>query len=302
MVEIYSDMTTNVTAHPPRELMCGATLGYLRAKGFSWSDALVGMGALLDITQPAAATPRPARHGDLKMELITCSVGCGEFLKVCLERNMKHFDRTVVVTDSRDKESLAVAGQMGADVFVTDRFYLNGNRFDRGTAYDRALKVLRHRDWVAFMDVDIVLPRGFRSLVEEHGLSDDCFYGCRRRHITSDEAREAFLSTGTCEWTIPSEYEWGFGYLQMFNMGSRFIQGKDPVYPGAEDCNHSDYLFRKQFGQGHTFDEKTGAWQWDPTFQIRLPFDCYHLGSNGAAPSLVRHYENPHGPPVTRAA
>lgn len=293
VVELFKDIGSAMLGPPPTEWTYGAIVGYLRARGYSWTDALTAMDEYLRFTVAENPLVPEARHA-FRMELITCSVGCADFLKTCLERNMRYFDRVLVVTDPKDEVSCNLARSMGADVLVTDRFYAQGKRFDRGSSYNRALKELRFKDWVAFMDVDIVLPREFRALVEAHGLRNDCFYGMARRDISSDNQREAFLAGQPFESTLHTGSDWGFGFFQLFNMNSCFLKDANPIYPANEDVNHSDYLFRKQFGRTHQFDEKTGVWNWDPVYQIKLPFECFHLGANKGEPSLTRHYPNPH--------
>jgi len=293
---LIKDLLSSVSDTPPREWTCGTIVGYLRACGYSWSDALTAMDAYLRFSEP----PKPGmlvRHS-FKLELITCSVGCAPFLKTCLERNMRHFDRTMVVTDPDDKASQDLAEQMDADVVISNRFYAGGRRFDRGSVYNRALQALRHKDQVVFMDVDIVLPDGFRAALELYGLKQDCFYGMSRRDIHNEAQRQAFLKGEPFESVLHGGSDWGFGFFQLFSPQSRFLKGVNPVYPSAEDVNMSDYLFRQQFGAGHHFDQETGEWHWDPVHQHKLPFECFHLGSNGeGTSSLTRHYPNPHGPP-----
>ena len=303
IVSILADLQGSVTSTPPQELTCGVLLGYLRACGFPWTDAMTAMDEFLKIsgaTMGSSARPFEGglslRHA-FQLELITCSVGCAPFLKTFLERNMRHFNRTIVVTDYKDMESRHLAQSMGANVLVTDRFYVGGKRFDRGSSYNRALKELKHRDFVVFADVDIVFPDDFRLRLERYGLKDDCFYGMARRDVDDEEQRKAFIDGKPFTSTLHLGAEWGFGYFQLFSPKSRFLQGLDPVYPAAEDVNHSDFLFRGQFGSGHTFCNATGEWSWDPVYQIQLPFECYHLGSNRGESSLVRHYVNPHGLP-----
>lgn len=290
---LLNDLSSVIAGRPPDEWTYGAIVGHLRAKGYTWTEALTAMDEYLRMIVGLKREAETIRH-TFQLELITCSVGCADFLRVCLERNMRHFDRTIVVTDPKDDASHHLARSMGADVLITDRFYSQGKRFDRGSSYNRALKELRFRDFVAFMDVDIVLPDDFRIHLQTHGLKNDCFYGMPRRDISSEEERGKFLDGKPFHSTLHEGSDWGFGFFQLFSPKSRFLQGKDPIYPPHEDVNHSDYLFRKQFGYTHQFDEKTGIWNWDPTYQVKLPFECFHLGANGPTPSLTRHYHNPH--------
>lgn len=296
VAKVLSDIKTVIPQLPPYEWASGMIVGYLRAKGYSWEDAMTAMDVYLQV---AGKPPSLPRHS-FRMELVTCSVGCSSFLKTFLERNMRHFERTMVVTDPSDTQSQQLAESMGADLLISDRFYHAGRRFDRGSVYNRALKDLRYKDWVAFVDVDIVLPNAFRARLEDHGLSDDCFYGMSRIDIHGEDNRKAFLSGEPFKGEPHNgESDWGFGFFQLFCLKSRFLAGVDPVYPSHDDVNHSDFLFRRQFGTGHVFDDKTGIWHWDPQHQIKLPMSCHHLGADGGTtPSLTRHYQNPEYSPL----
>ncbi len=279
---LFLDLEASVADKMPTELTCGMIAGYLRGRGYSWQEAFVAMDDYLQRATPSAAA-YPPRH-TFKAEMITCSVGLAKYLPDCLRRNMVHFDRTIVVTDRHDTASQEVARAHGADVFVTDWFYVEGRRFDRGTAYNRALKLLTHRDWVTFMDVDIVLPVDHRARLEAFGLRDNVFYGMDRLNLNTPETRAAFLSTGDASGAVSdSTTEWGFGYHQLVNLSNPFLkrlpEGK-PIYPSSPDVFQSDYLFRHQFGSGHTMTPE-GVWTWDPLHQQKLPWVCYHLGSNG---------------------
>jgi hypothetical protein len=281
----------------PKELSCGMVVGYLRGRGYSWQEAFTAMDDLIKrLSATVSAVPCPARR-TFKTELITCSVGCADYLRTTLARNMRHFDHTIVVTDVDDLVSRELAQKLGADVLVSDRFYAAGNAFDRGAVYNRALTLLKHRDWVTYMDVDIVLPPDHRARLETMGLRDNVFYGMDRLNLTSDDTRAAFLARGDTSGAVAdSTTEWGFGYYQQFSLANphiRAIPAGQPVYPSSPDVFQSDYLFRRQFGSGHTMTPE-GVWMWDPTHQQKLPWCCYHLGSNGIGqpPSTLRYLQS----------
>ena len=299
--DIVTSLTDEVTNKPPTEWTCGVIIGFLRSQGCSWKECFVMMNEYMNYTIEAQKRKElgktlEKRHS-FRLEMITCSVGCADFLRKTLPLNRVHFDNVIVVTDSKDEETKRVAQEYGATIFETDIFYANGNRFDRGTAYNDSLVATRFKDWVSFVDVDIVLPKDFRVQLSSFGLVDDCFYGLDRQEVTGDEREKLYKN----EPFVSSKREasdWGFGFFQLFNMQSRFIKGKNIIYPGAEDIHNSDYLFRSQFGSGHSFNPDTGLWKWDPIYQIELPFFCYHVGNKDGA-SLTRHYPNPHGPPLS---
>lgn len=297
---LFQDVDTIAPSGLPKEMSCGMLVGWLRAKGYSWQEAFTAMDDLIKVLtakgqMTAAVTPQqyPPRSS-FKVELITCCVGCVDYLETCLKRNMWHFDHTIVVTDTTDLASRELAQRLGADVLVTDRFYVGGKRFDRGSAYNRALDLVRYKDWVTFMDVDIVLHGDHRLKLEQHGLRNNVFYGCDRLNLTTPAAREAFLCEGdTSSALVDSTTEWGFGYYQLFNWTNPFLTGRppsEPIYPSSPDVFTSDHLFRHRFGGGHTMTP-AGLWTWDASHQQRLPWPCYHLGSNGVGtvPDTLRY-------------
>lgn len=287
LAQLLGDIKANV-GDLPTDIAAGAVLGHLRARGFSWVEAFTVMHAY------AMARQRPSIRHAFHIEMITCSVGCADYLPLCLERNMRHFDHTIVVTSPEDEASQAVAEKAGASVLVTDRFYRGGNRFNRGDAYNRALQMVRHHDWVTFVDVDIVLEHDHRARLEAHGLQDDVFYGCDRLNVLGDEERRRFIAGEPCEPRLQSTSEWGFGYYQLFNLRSPFLKAVssrgEALYPSAPDVGYSDYVFRTRFGSGHQ-QGNDGIWSWDPIHQRKLPWACYHLGADGEGlPSRTIHY------------
>lgn len=216
-------------------------------------------------------------------ECITCSVGCSSFLKIFLEKNIKHFDNIIVVTSPTDPESIEISKKSGARTLVTDFFYRNGNKFDRGSAYNRALDFLKFNHWVSFIDVDIVLDDKHSEYLKNYPIFDDVFYGIDRLNIIRENERNLFLKGENFKCDLNCKHEWGFGYFQMFSMRHPLILKKinnsEIIYPSANDVGLSDFLFRMQFGLGGM--DKIKRWHWDSNYQRKLPWPCFHLGSDG---------------------
>jgi hypothetical protein len=275
----------------PKELAAGMLCGFLRGNGHSWVECFTAMEDYFANNQIATVAQKSLRpelpRKDYRLEGITCSVGCSEYLNDWLTHNRKHFHSVIVATDKNDLDSQSVAKSFGVNLLVTDAFYLNGNKFDRGTVYDMALRHLKYKDFVALIDCDIVLRPDFSSFLGKEGLRQDIFYGCDRLNIEDKAEKEKFRNGRPFRSVLASQEEWGFGYFQMFNMNNKHIHGKAHLYPSAKDANFSDYLFRAQFGSGHQF--KDGVWSWDKTAQSKLDIPCYHLGSDGQKSLTKKH-------------
>lgn len=267
--DIYYNLNRNLCT----EVITLLTIGFLKSKGLSWQDSAL-------IAQKRISERNIFEN---KFECITCSVGCADFLKIFLEKNSKHFDKVIVVTAPNDNDSIKVAEKYGATVFITDIFYKDGKKFDRGSAYNEALKYLTYKRWVCFVDVDIILDSNHREKILNSNLDKNIFYGIDRLNVITEEDRRLLYENKEFKSHLYCEHEWGFGYYQMFSMNHRIIThkiaNKEVIYPSAEDVGLSDYLFRIQFGPGYMSPE--GRWFWDDRFQKKLPVRCYHIGTNG---------------------
>lgn len=298
---LLTEINGNVSPALPSELLYGIVMGYFRGVGLSWKESFVMMGEcmemrkkpFIDLSDGTLGSRSSKRH-NFKTEMITCSVGCKDYLEQFLRLNMRHFDHTIVVTNHNDKWSRKLAEQAGATVLVTDLFYNEGKTFDRGSVYNRALGLSRFNDWITFIDVDVFLLDQHRQNLEKVGLNNDMFYGMHRQNVINDEQRQRLYDGLMFESFLESQQEWGFGYFQMFNLGNKFLREKratgQQIYPSANDVGTSDHLFRCQFGSGHYQDEKQ-IWHFDSSAQQRLNWPCYHLGADGAGhKSRTIHY------------
>lgn len=229
----------------------------------------------------------PSYSDRLRVEMITTCVGWAKSLDVCLTQNLRHFDHVIVITDFDDVETQAICRKHDCSFVMTNEFYHDNVIFDKGTCYNSALKHLKYREFVAFIDCDIVLDRTFRAFLgESQTLDVDALYGCDRIDVKTQSP--------IWDVTLPisSATEWGFGYFQLCNLRSKWLAGKSPVYPASPNAHQSDFLFRDQFGEGNNF-LWLGVWTWDANAQKRLDLPCFHLVSEVAqnrADKDVEHY------------
>lgn len=90
---------------------------------------------------------------------ITVCVNYSDILAITLQNNVKHFDRTVVITDSKDIKTQDLCQEYpNVDVYITDAFYANGAKFNKGLAMEQGLDYLGRDGWICIWDADIVMP------------------------------------------------------------------------------------------------------------------------------------------------
>lgn len=187
-----------------------------------------------------------------KIEGVTVCVDYSDFLEVTLPQAKKVFDNVIVVTSSRDKETQRIAGEMGADVVVTDSFYDNGDSFNRGKGINKGFERLKYCDWVCNFDSDIYFPKGFREGLEKHDLNEKFIYGVNRCNLEGRKNYENYIlgkwfSEEICQYdnfwksnSIP------LGYFQLFNWVL------PTWYPeGRRDASYSDVDFSVKWNVEH---------------------------------------------------
>lgn len=124
---------------------------------------------------------------------VTVSVNYTDFLKYTITANKQHFDRWVVVTDTKDIATYQMCITNGIECIQTDVFYSNGARFNKYAAIQEGLKTVSKDDWVLFLDSDILLPQQTRRILENLNLDEDCLYGLDRLNIRGIEELWAYL-------------------------------------------------------------------------------------------------------------
>ena len=102
-----------------------------------------------------------------KITSIIAAVNYDDLLDITLTENKHNFDETIIITDTKDIKTQQLTKKHNVKCFVTDIFYINNNKFNRGMAYNAVLSALKHElDWVVLMDADVVLTKDFKNLLE----------------------------------------------------------------------------------------------------------------------------------------
>jgi hypothetical protein len=198
----------------------------------------------------------------MKIEAVTVCVNYSDFLAHTLPHNKNHFNKIVVVTDTKDIDTKKVCDFYNVMCVQTDVFYENGNKINKGKGINEGLKHLDMDGWVVHLDADIYLPPLTRSILENLELDNKTIYGIDRMMCPSYKDWMNFIDN-------PSLLHEGWIYVHptAFPMGVRIAEykgkGWEPIgffqmwnpkgsgvfeYPkehGAVD--RSDVIFAKKF-------------------------------------------------------
>ena len=159
----------------------------------------------------------------MKIEAVVVCIDYSDFLKITLPNNKQHFDRIVVVTDTKDTETAKVCGFYNVHCIQTDVFYTNGStKPNKALGINEGLKALTLDGWVLQMDADIWLPPLTRVILEHHVPKDDCIYGIDRLMCNSYEDWIDFIHMN--KDIRPIHEGWVYLHLSQFEIGQRIVQ------------------------------------------------------------------------------
>lgn len=198
----------------------------------------------------------------MTIDCVTVCVNYSDFLAHTLPYNRIHFDRMVVVTDTKDKDTKNLCDFYHVECIQTDVFYENGDNFNKAKGINEGIKALNPRAWVLHLDADIYLPPLTRGILERAQLDPSFIYGIDRMMCGDFESWMQFI----CKPQLTHE-GWIYVHPTVFPMGVRIAEymggGYEPIgffqlwnplqssvyfYPeqhGAAD--RTDVLFAKQF-------------------------------------------------------
>lgn len=213
--------------------------------------------------------------------LVTC-IGCSKMLEFTAMNNKNHSDSYFVATSEKDIDTIEVCKKLGLRCLVTNAFYRNGAKFDKGFAHEHMLKNLLFNEFVLFLDVDILLPERFSKYMHNMRLDINKLYGNCRIEVTKPSHCKLLKEDRLCGpvWAT----DWGFGHFQLFNINSKWLKNKEVLCPSfpteREPFGSDDFLFRKNFGESPYYIED--FWHWDSNAQEKIGIDVYHIGPIGS--------------------
>lgn len=200
----------------------------------------------------------------MKIEAVTVCVNYSDFLAHTLPHNKNHFDRMVIVTDTKDIETKKVCDYYNVMCVQTDVFYENGSKINKGKGINEGLKHLDGDGWVVHMDADIYLPPLTRSILEKIDLDEETIYGVDRMMCPTYEKWIDFIDNPS-----PMHEGWIYVHTGAFPLGVRIAEyknkGWEPIgffqmwnpkasgvfeYPKEQGAvDRSDVMFAKLFNR-----------------------------------------------------
>jgi hypothetical protein len=198
----------------------------------------------------------------MKIEAVTVCVNYSDFLAHTLPHNKNHFNKLVVVTDTKDTKTKELCDFYNVTCVQTDAFYENGHKINKGKGINEGLKHLDMDGWVVHLDSDIYLPPLTRSILENLELDKETIYGVDRMMCPSYESWISFL-----ESPQPMHEGWIYVHTTAFPLGVRIAEykskGWEPIgffqmwnpkasgvfeYPKEHgEVDRSDVMFAKKF-------------------------------------------------------
>lgn len=202
----------------------------------------------IDMTQPEQMTSRASKNKikttsniispSNKLDTIIVSVDYNDYLSITLENNLKFLQNIHVVTSIKDLVCQDICKQYGVDCIITDKFYESNSIFNKGKAINYAISKLENPDWILILDADILL----KDEINLSNLDYNILYSCKRTIV---ENHEQYLNLKNQE--LIEESGIGFGYFQLFNFKSKYVNRR-MVYPEvSRNASKSDVIFKRQF-------------------------------------------------------
>lgn len=225
----------------------------------------------------------------MRIEAVTVSVGCGDFLAVTLEENIGLVDDIVVMTSPDDTETHDVCRRHSVRYIVSED-HKRGGPFNKARLIQRGLDQLGCHEWVLHLDSDIILPRQFRRLLDVAHLDERCLYGADRRLLMGWPEWDRF-KTSKRQWDVHS-YECYAKPREEYPEGTRWASihhGYVPIgffqlFHGSALIDRGMHLrnYYTEHGNAARTDVQFGL-QWDRRFRVLLPeIQVLHLESQPA--------------------
>lgn len=197
----------------------------------------------------------------LDTNVVMVCVDFADILRVTLPFNRPQVKSILVVTHPRDKETIDVAQEFGAEVLMTRVFYEREAVFNKFHALELGLDYIGREGWIAVMDCDVLLPRNMRPWVKNPGR----LYTPRRR---------MFPTIPISVDQVPEERKWRQYKYRMarepFDGYCQIFHASDPVL-GPPPWHVTNWKWCA--GPDTFFHQK-----WREANKVRPNFEVLHLG------------------------
>jgi hypothetical protein len=187
---------------------------------------------------------------------ITVSTNYQDLLSIVYEHNHAFFKHWYIVTDLKDKETIAFLSDKHDVTILYWDFQNNNYIFDKGGAIRYAQEQAYENypdDWYLIIDSDICLPPVFKSFLQDTlpGMDTEAIYGLNSRlDFSSLEDFKSFKN-----YKLYNHSKLIVGYFQLY---------REKIYYGSSrNCSLCDCLFTSLFSKR----------------VMMTLFHCAHLGS-----------------------
>lgn len=234
----------------------------------------------------------------MKIEAIIVCVNYSDFLKITLPLNLINFNHVVIITslnDEKTKEYVKNLNNPSISLIETDVFTRNGAIFNKGAAINIAYSFLKYKDYICYLDSDIVIEDCFFDKFKQFNPNIEYFYGCPRRDFPQKNNWEDFVNGNVDKNKFIKYRGSGYGFFSVHNYKSNIFQKLLDYFNGYpypfwfSNGAESDWVFRNYWGE-RIFCPKLGDFpqchleknqDYDTGYYKELPFECYHLGEVG---------------------
>jgi hypothetical protein len=193
-----------------------------------------------------------------KLRAIMVCVDYGDLLRITLPYNRHHFSAVMIVTTSRDSETIDVAKRYGAGLYFTEAFYDNRAYFNKWKALEQGLDAFGRFGWLCIMDADVLWPK-----MIEHPEYECGYLYTPRRRIQNDILNSPLPEVGWPLLPLYNECEFA-GYTQIFHADDSHLS-VPPWY--EQDWRHA--------GGGDSFFQ----YRWPVSNKRRPAWQVLHLGA-----------------------
>lgn len=158
------------------------------------------------------------KHYPKYIEAVCVCVGYEDFLRQTLPFNRAHFDKLIIVTSPDDTATQNLCEYWHIECVVTDKFYENGDVFNKGKGINEGLKRLSKKGWIVHLDADIYLPPRTREILELLQLDAESIFGIDRANCVGFSNWQGYFKE-------PEKIHGNDGLLRLtqFPIGSRLL-------------------------------------------------------------------------------
>lgn len=198
------------------------------------------------------------------MQAIIVSVDYADLLAITLPDNRQHFTDVMIVTTPTDHKTIAVATECECEVLQTDVFYANGARFNKFAAIEQAVATLKPRDWLCFLDADIMLPH-YMLARQQIWRIGKIYSPLRRMWLDTTVKPPPVREWANLPYGEPKNATRFAGYMQVFNVQDPVLKSRPWHRLDYDNASDGDTAFSRK---------------WTNANKVRPAFDVLHLGQD----------------------